>query len=547
MNPTLRAAATRLGQIALTFALFAVCNLIAVDFEIENGISILFPATAIGILACMFFGEWAAIGIVLAVIATPWSPAFGWRVLLISGLLSAIEGLIPRMLFRVRRDLHTDLRDIPSLVNFLIFGAVLNTGTSAILGNLLVVEHPAGVWINWREVFVWWIADFTAALLLATPILAFGSTFMRRLRGESDHRTLANALQIVVAVILLGWGAAFAMRIYLLKYLTEARLARKILFVTSLMDLLVLLILVLASATLLFNVSRPFRQLRAQIASMREGGRFDASRIDSRYLEFRALAETLEETSDALRRRAEELRVQTERAVTASKHKTDFLAKMSHELRTPLNSIIGFSDLLIEQEPAISSAKRAAFLQNVAGSAKHLLSLINDLLDISKVEAGKMAMNIEEIDLRAAIANCVASTTPLFARKNQVVDMALPEEPMIVHGDQGRLEQVLLNLLSNANKFSPEGDRITVTTGGSGANYRIDIRDHGIGISAADQQRIFEEFEQVHSRGTLSSGTGLGLALAKRFVEAHGGAIEVHSAAGEGSIFSVVLPAHPSS
>ena len=539
MNPTVRAAAMRLGQVALTFALFAVCNVIAVDFEIENGVSILFPATAIGILACMFFGEWAAIGIVLATMATPWSPAFGWRILVISGLLSAIEGLIPRVLFRLRRDLHTDLRDIPSLVNFLIFGAVLNTGTSAILGNLLVVAHPSGVWINWREVFVWWIADFTAALLLATPILAFGSTFMRRLRGESDHRTLANALQIVVVVILLGWGAAFAMRIYLLKYLTEARLARKILFVTSLTDLLVLLILVLASATLLFNVSRPFRQLRAQ---MREGGRFDASRIDSRYLEFRALAETLEETSAALQRRAEELRVQTERAVNASKHKTDFLAKMSHELRTPLNSIIGFSDLLIEQEPAINSAKRAAFLQNVAGSAKHLLSLINDLLDISKVEAGKMSMNLEEIDLRAAIANCVASTTPLFARKNQVVDLALPEEPMMVHGDQGRIEQVLLNLLSNANKFSPEGDRITITTGGNGSNYRIEIRDHGIGISAADQQRIFEEFEQVHAKGTLSSGTGLGLALAKRFVEAHGGAIEVKSAAGEGSIFSVVLP-----
>ena len=138
-----------------------------------------------------------------AVIATPWSPTFGWRILIISGLLSAIEGLNPRMLFRLRRDLHTDLRDIPSLANFLIFGAILNTGTSAILGNLLVVAHPAGVWINWREVFVWWIADFTAALLLATPILAFGSTFMRRLRGESDHRTLANALQIVVAVILL--------------------------------------------------------------------------------------------------------------------------------------------------------------------------------------------------------------------------------------------------------------------------------------------------------------------------------------------------------
>ena len=542
MNPTARAVAMRLGQIALTFALFAVFNKLALDFTIENGVSILFPATAIGILACMYFGEWAAVGIVLAVMATPWSPEYGWRILLLSGLLSAVEGLIPRLVFRLRRDLHADLRDMRSLLNFLIFGTVLNTGTSAILGNLFVVPHAAGAGINWREVFVWWIADFTAALLLATPILAFGSTFVRQLRREGDRCTLANALQIVVVIVLLGWAAAFTIHLYLLHYVSEPHMAQKIHFVTSMMDVIVLLILVLASATLLVNVSRPFRQLRAEIASMQEGKPFDATRIDSRYLEFRALAETLEETSAALHRRAEELRVQTEKAMTASKHKTDFLAKMSHELRTPLNSIIGFSDLIIEQDATIPGAKRTAFLQNVAGSARHLLKLINDLLDISKVEAGKMSMNIEEIDLRAAITNSVASTTPLFTRKHQIVDLALPEEPMIVHGDQGRLEQVLLNLLSNANKFSPEGDRISVTTRGNGGSYRIDIRDHGVGISAADQQRIFEEFEQVHTKGALSSGTGLGLALARRFVEAHGGAIEVRSAEGEGSTFSVVLP-----
>jgi signal transduction histidine kinase len=542
MNPTLRAVAMRLGQIALTFVLFAALNKLALGFTIENGVSILFPATAIGILACMYFGEWAAVGIVLATMATPWSPTYGWRILLISGLLSAIEGLIPRLVFRLRRDLHTDLRDMRSLVHFLIFGTVVNTGTSAVLGNLLVVNHPAGVWLNWREVFVWWIADFTAALLLATPILAFGSMFFRRMRGSGDHRTLANALQIVVVIILLGWAAAFTIHLYLLELVTDPGMAHKIHFVTSMMDIIVLLILVLASATLLVNVSRPFRQLRGEIASMQDGKPFDASRVDSRYLEIRALAEALEETSAALRARAEELRVQTEKAVTASKHKTEFLAKMSHELRTPLNSIIGFSDLLIEQDGTIAPAKRTAFLGNVAGSARHLLKLINDLLDLSKVEAGKMPMNLEEIDLRAAIANSVASTTPLFTRKRQTIELALPDEPMIVQGDQGRLEQVLLNLLSNANKFSPEGDRISVTTGNSGGAYRIEIRDHGVGISAADQQRIFEEFEQVHTKGVLSSGTGLGLALAKRFVEAHGGAIELRSAEGEGSTFSVVLP-----
>src|ERR1051325_3614385 len=221
MNPTSRAVATRLGQIVLTFAFFAVFNKLALDFTIENAVPTPFPATAIGILACMFFGEWAAVGIVLAVMATPWSPAYGWRILLLSGLLSAVEGLIPRLVFRFRRDLHADLRDMRSLVNFLIFGTVLNTGASAILGNVLVVQHPAGTGVNWREVFVWWIADFTAALLLATPILAFGSTFVRQLRREGDGRTLANALQIVVVIVLLGWAAAFTIHLYLLQYVTE--------------------------------------------------------------------------------------------------------------------------------------------------------------------------------------------------------------------------------------------------------------------------------------------------------------------------------------
>jgi signal transduction histidine kinase len=322
-------------------------------------------------------------------------------------------------------------------------------------------------------------------------------------------------------------------------WLAYARTRRRIMSVTALVDGVVFLILVLASATLLYTISRPLAQVRGAILAMREGQPLDRSRIESPYLEIKAIADTLEDTSTELRRREEELRLQTEKAMRASRHKSDFLAKMSHELRTPLNAIIGFSDLLIEQETTIAPAKRRAFLDNVAGSAKHLLTMINDLLDLARIESGKMKMVMADVDLRTTIAHSVASTQPLFVRKQQEVEVLLPDEPMLVRADAGRIEQVLLNLLSNANKFTPAGQTIVVRSAPEERMWRIEIADRGIGIRAEDQERIFEEFEQV---GTHAAGTGLGLALAKRFVEAHGGDIGVESRMGGGAVFRVRLP-----
>jgi signal transduction histidine kinase/integral membrane sensor domain MASE1 len=657
LSPTIRRALVRACQIALTFGVFAFFNAVAFHFEIENGVSILFPATAISIIACMWLGVWGAIGVVLGTIVTPWGPVTHTQ-LVLSGLLSAVEGLIPYFVFRFRRELTGDLRDMKSLIVFLIFGTVVNSAVSAILGNLFVVEHPPGVTLVWRQVFVWWIADFTAALLIATPVLSFGGTLFRRARTADDRpRTIGNALQIVTVVILLGFAASFAIRNYLLNRLEQERLdqqqawlgaqetlnrlhtnflraafldandraaaikldaarqtneeffraielasagasdelarelpqvraattrwfenpsaegtsahatgrrilglrgmmdranarawqrftgtRRKIMLVAALVDAIVFSILVLATTTLLYTISRPFAQLRAGIHRIRKGQPFDASRIDSRYLEFRSIAETLEETASELRSREEELRLQTEKAIKASQHKSEFLAKMSHELRTPLNSIIGFSDLMTEQEATMSSQKRLAFLDNVATSARHLLKLINDLLDIAKVESGKMNLHLENVDLRLSITSTVASTQPLFVRKKQEVEVRTPDSPMLARADAGRIEQVLLNLLSNANKFTPEGETIVVSGGAEASMWRIEVADRGIGISTADQRRIFDEFEQVDAPTTHSTGTGLGLALAKKFVEAHGGTIEVDSVLGAGARFSVRLP-----
>jgi len=545
----LKRALTRAGQVLLTFAGFALLNSIATDFQVETGVSILFPATGFGILCVMFFGPVAAIGIIGATMVTPWAPENPPEVLFASGVVSAVEALIPWLVFRTRRDLRTDLRDMKSLLYFLAFGTVVNTGFSAIAGNLLVIEHPDGLHLVWHEIFAWWLADFTAALLIAMPILAFSGALRRGGATEREPRTIVNTLQIVIVIILLGFAASFATRTYVLNRTEQsltstvfAEKREKLMLVANMVDGLVFGIIAAGAFTVLYRVSRPLKQIRSAIDGMRRGDPLEAARISSPYLEFRSIASALEETSRELRDREVALRLQTDRAVAASKHKSEFLAKMSHELRTPLNSIIGFSELLAEQETTIETPRRLAFLDNVTTSARHLLHLINDLLDIARVESGKMKMHFENVDLRLAIANTVASTTPLFHRKKQELDVDISPEPMMARADIGRVEQVLLNLLANANKFSGEGQKIQIRSAPENGAWRIDVIDQGIGISADDQKRIFDEFEQVHPRGPASAGTGLGLALAKRFVEMHGGEIGVESTLGAGSRFSVRLP-----
>ncbi|MGN6184783.1 MAG: ATP-binding protein [Thermoanaerobaculia bacterium] len=542
MSP--RTVAVRIGQIACTLVLFALFNKLGEAFVIANGVSILYPAAAVSVLSFMMFGPWAAIGIILGTFLTPWHTNADFEGLLISGLIGSLQGFIPWLVFR-SRPLSRDLRDMRSLVAFFTFGVTLNSAVCAIIGNALVVTRPDDIANVWREVFIWFISDFSAVLLIATPILAFGGTLLNR-TTPGRPRTIVNALEIVSVILLLGFAASFLIRtVLLLDPIVEPIARRKVLIVTSLVDGVVFLILVFATVMLLYTISRPFAQLGEALRRMRNGERPDASRIDDRYEEFRSLAETLEDTADELRHREEELRHQTERAVRASRHKSDFLAKMSHELRTPLNAIIGFSDLMTEQEETITREKRLGFLENVGNSAKHLLKLINDLLDIAKVESGKLKFELMQVDLRRTVTNTVASMQSLFVRKKQDVEIDMPDEPMIANADEGRVEQVLLNLLSNANKFSGENTRVTIRGYACDAMWCIDVIDRGIGITDADQQRIFEEFEQVQTRGVHSAGTGLGLALAKRFVEAHGGELSVISAEGTGSTFRVRLPKQP--
>jgi signal transduction histidine kinase len=227
----------------------------------------------------------------------------------------------------------------------------------------------------------------------------------------------------------------------------------------------------------------------------------------------------------------------------ANQHKSEFLANMSHELRTPLNAIIGFSEVLLERLFGDINEKQDDYLKDIHSSGRHLLNLINDILDLSKVEAGRMELDLSTFDLPSAIAN--ALTLIRERAQKHGIAMAQNVEPELgdVLADERKFKQILLNLLSNAVKFTPDGGRIDVSARRQGDNIIIAVHDTGIGIAPEDQEAVFEEFRQVGRNYTSKQeGTGLGLALTRRFVELHGGRISVDSKPGQGSTFTFTLP-----
>jgi signal transduction histidine kinase/DNA-binding response OmpR family regulator len=225
----------------------------------------------------------------------------------------------------------------------------------------------------------------------------------------------------------------------------------------------------------------------------------------------------------------------------AGQAKSDFVASMSHELRTPLNAIIGFSDLMrLEPQSDGMVPVPAEWVEHVYNSGQHLLGLINDVLDLSKVEAGRLDLQYEQLDLRQAVAEAVAGVHVLAQRKSLLIQTDVDE--IRLEADRGRLRQILYNLLSNAIKFTPDGGRVTVEAHLAVEGVHIEVIDTGVGIAAGDQAHVFEEFRQVGDAGARQAGTGLGLALTRRLVEAHGGRLELDSILGSGSRFRIVLP-----
>ena len=227
----------------------------------------------------------------------------------------------------------------------------------------------------------------------------------------------------------------------------------------------------------------------------------------------------------------------------ANQHKSEFLANMSHELRTPLNAIIGFSEVLQERMFGEVNEKQAEYLQDIVSSGRHLLSLINDILDLSKIEAGRMELEFASFDMPLALQNAMTLVRERADRHGITVSLAVDERLGPFSGDERKIKQILLNLLSNAVKFTPEGGRISVKATPADGSVEISVTDTGIGIAPEDQEAIFEEFRQVGSDyARKREGTGLGLTLTKKFVEMHGGKLWVKSEVGKGSTFTFTLP-----
>ena len=237
-----------------------------------------------------------------------------------------------------------------------------------------------------------------------------------------------------------------------------------------------------------------------------------------------------------------EIEVKGRQLEIASQHKSEFLANMSHELRTPLNAIIGFSEVLAERLFGELNEKQAEYARDITESGRHLLSLINEILDLSKIEAGRMELELSEFDLATTINNTLSLVRERAERRGIALRCALDAGVTTIHADERKVKQVLLNLLSNALKFTPEGGAIDVRASASDGQVEIAVTDTGVGIAEDELDAVFEEFRQVGSAARKIEGTGLGLAISRKFIELHGGKIWVTSKLGAGSTFTFTLP-----
>jgi signal transduction histidine kinase len=278
----------------------------------------------------------------------------------------------------------------------------------------------------------------------------------------------------------------------------------------------------------------PIQRIDFRLAAIASGdfsGHVDVVNRD----ELGALAVNVNRMNDELQRLYKELEA-------ASKHKSEFLANMSHELRTPLNAIIGFSQVLREGISGEINAKQEEYLEDILTSANHLLALINDVLDLSKVEAGQVELQIAPFSLQEALERGVSMVRERATQDGVQVTLHANGNLDVVVGDERRIRQVIFNLLSNAVKFAPAGGQVDVKATQSNGEVTVSVADTGPGIAAQDLDRIFEEFQQTDVGASQAEGTGLGLALSKRFVEMHGGRIWCDSELGKGSTFRFTLP-----
>jgi len=255
------------------------------------------------------------------------------------------------------------------------------------------------------------------------------------------------------------------------------------------------------------------------------------------------LADTIDVMTETLEESSKELKEKNIQLEEANRAKSEFLAQMSHELRTPLNVIMGFSELMLDRVPGKVNKEQRQCLDDIWSGGQHLLGLINDILDLSKIESGKMELKLGDIELPSVIESLRSEIMPMLVTRKQSLDIKVEKGLPLVRADKAKVRQVLLNLLSNATKFTPDGGKLKVEAVRENNWCRVSVIDNGIGIKKKDQERIFEPFRQLDSTlGKEERGTGLGLAIARQIIERHGGRIWVESEYGKGSRFSFTLP-----
>jgi signal transduction histidine kinase len=229
-------------------------------------------------------------------------------------------------------------------------------------------------------------------------------------------------------------------------------------------------------------------------------------------------------------------------AESASQHKSQFLANMSHELRTPLNAILGYTELMSDNIYGDISGKMREVVDRIQRNGKHLLGLINDVLDLSKIEAGQLTLSFADYSLKEMVQSVFTAIEPLASEKGLTLKIELPADLPRGHGDERRLTQVLLNLVGNAIKFTDKGE-VVIRASAAEGSFAIAVRDTGHGVAEGDQTKIFEQFQQADNTATRKKGgTGLGLSISKRIIEMHGGRIWVESRLRQGSTFYFTLP-----
>jgi signal transduction histidine kinase len=374
-----------------------------------------------------------------------------------------------------------------------------------------------------------------------------GSTVGRDLRGEKVLSTWATVKPV-------GWkvfaeqpeSAAFAP--------VRGKIWRTALLLAAFLAAGIGLSVLLAR-----RLVRPIKQMRTAAARIGSGAydeRIELRRGDelggladdlnrmaaSLQASVQGLEQKVEERTRELQQVLAELSRKSRQLEVASQHKSDFLANMSHELRTPLNAIIGFSQVLRQGMFGPVNAKQEEYLDDILSSGHHLLSLINDVLDLSKVEAGQVELEVASFSLREALERGVVMVRETASKRGVAIALELAPDVDVVEGDERRLSQVVFNLLSNAVKFTPAGGSIVVVSARVDGEVHVSVTDTGPGIVAEERERIFEEFHQTDVGAQQREGTGLGLALSKRLVELHGGRIWVESEHGHGCCFVFTLP-----